>query len=287
MESVLNGANGYRFGAVVMQMQIEVARQAISGTDPGTGNFILVDGTEFDPGYYAQRNPDVVEVYGTQPEALLAHWLFFGSDEKRPPSVPRLVAEESFDESQEEETEYHPENNDVAGDDGGSSSSSNSGGGGGSSSSSSSGGGGGSTNTPTSSQAYYDSSNGPAITLAGGATGEYSGGVLHVTTGDPTIELPFTVTDTSTGTSTQITSLNNVDFTPGSTGEAVQTIGGGVVVKKLASGQYEVDGTPWDSAAANGLYQTGSDGKEYICVAKGPVERFYSVETGAEHQLLP
>ncbi len=58
----------------------------VVGRDPETGGYILKDGTIFDPVYYAEHNPDVVAQYGTDPKALLYHWLTQGRDEKRPPS---------------------------------------------------------------------------------------------------------------------------------------------------------------------------------------------------------
>ena len=55
-----------------------------SKNDDGTIN--LKDGTLFDPDYYANTNPDVVEKFGSSDEDLLAHYLIFGKNEDRAPS---------------------------------------------------------------------------------------------------------------------------------------------------------------------------------------------------------
>ena len=55
-----------------------------SRNDDGTIN--LKDGTLFDPDYYANANPDVVEKFGSDDENLLAHYLIFGKNEDRAPS---------------------------------------------------------------------------------------------------------------------------------------------------------------------------------------------------------
>ena len=55
-----------------------------SRNEDGTIN--LKDGTLFDPDYYANANPDVVEKFGSSDEELLAHYLIFGRNEDRAPS---------------------------------------------------------------------------------------------------------------------------------------------------------------------------------------------------------
>ncbi len=63
----------------------KLAEAAIaSRNDDGTIN--LKDGTLFDPDYYANANPDVVEKFGSSDEDLLAHYLIFGKNEDRAPS---------------------------------------------------------------------------------------------------------------------------------------------------------------------------------------------------------
>ena len=65
------------------------ARKRIIFTDVNSGIVALDDGTLFDPAFYAATNPDVVADYGTDTDALLAHWLKIGKREGRPPIAPR------------------------------------------------------------------------------------------------------------------------------------------------------------------------------------------------------
>ena len=94
--------------------ETEAARSRIVFTDPNTGIITLDDGTLFDPLFYALTNPDVVAKYGTDPAALLAHWLSIGKNEGRPPiapptptptptPTPALVSAEETSESEDEE----------------------------------------------------------------------------------------------------------------------------------------------------------------------------------------
>jgi len=46
-----------------------------------------IDDILFDPGYYAEHNPDVVKVYGTKPENLKRHYDAYGKREGRAPSA--------------------------------------------------------------------------------------------------------------------------------------------------------------------------------------------------------
>ena len=68
--------------------------EAVTGIDGETGYFVLTDGTLFDPVYYAEHNPDVVEKFGSKDEELLAHYLIYGKDEKRAPSEKVAKAKE-------------------------------------------------------------------------------------------------------------------------------------------------------------------------------------------------
>lgn len=73
----------------------KLAEAAIaSRNDDGTIN--LKDGTLFDPDYYANANPDVVEKFGSDDEDLLAHYLIFGKNEDRAPS--EKAEQEKMDE---------------------------------------------------------------------------------------------------------------------------------------------------------------------------------------------
>ncbi len=65
------------------------ARKRIIFTDVNSGVVALDDGTLFDPAFYAATNPDVVADYGTDTDALLAHWLKIGKKQGRPPIAPR------------------------------------------------------------------------------------------------------------------------------------------------------------------------------------------------------
>ena len=69
----------------------------VVSTDATTGVMTLTDGEEFDPAFYARENPDAVENFGSDPESLLTHYLLFGRDENRPPSLKAaLDQEEAF-----------------------------------------------------------------------------------------------------------------------------------------------------------------------------------------------
>lgn len=70
------------------------AMVGVVGTDSETGAMILADGTVFDPVFYAEDNPDVVEEFGSSPEDLLTHYQIFGRAEDRPPSLAAAIAKE-------------------------------------------------------------------------------------------------------------------------------------------------------------------------------------------------
>ncbi len=52
----------------------------------------MPDGSVFDPDYYAQQNPDVVTVIGTDENALYQHYKVYGQNEGRLPYAPDTVA---------------------------------------------------------------------------------------------------------------------------------------------------------------------------------------------------
>ncbi|MBR6238510.1 MAG: FecR domain-containing protein [Lachnospiraceae bacterium] len=69
----------------------------VVSTDATTGVMTLTSGEEFDPAFYARENPDAVENFGSDPESLLTHYLLFGRNENRPPSLKAaLDQEEAF-----------------------------------------------------------------------------------------------------------------------------------------------------------------------------------------------
>ena len=67
-------------------------RQPYAGTTSNNtatnadGKMTLPDGTVFDPVYYAQNNPDVTAVLGTDATLLAQHYLQFGKAEGRKPA---------------------------------------------------------------------------------------------------------------------------------------------------------------------------------------------------------
>ncbi len=73
---------------VLTKEELAWAHSHIMFIDPGTGIFALKDTTLFDPAFYAATNPDVVAKYGTDPDALLWHYLQKGKKEGRPPIAP-------------------------------------------------------------------------------------------------------------------------------------------------------------------------------------------------------
>ena len=73
---------------VLTKEELAWAHSHIMFIDPGTGIFALKDTTLFDPAFYAATNPDVVAKYGTDPDALLWHYLQRGKKEGRPPIAP-------------------------------------------------------------------------------------------------------------------------------------------------------------------------------------------------------
>ncbi len=59
------------------------------------GKIILVDGTIFDPEYYAKMNPDVVALLGNDRYVLLEHYLLKGRTENRDASEDERLAKEA------------------------------------------------------------------------------------------------------------------------------------------------------------------------------------------------
>ena len=68
--------------------QLAWAHSHIAVVEPSSGVMALNDMTLFDPAFYAVTNPDVVAKYGTDPDALLYHYLTQGKAEGRPPIAP-------------------------------------------------------------------------------------------------------------------------------------------------------------------------------------------------------
>ncbi len=57
---------------------------------------------EFDPAYYAEQNPDVTALLGTDPAALYAHYVMFGAAEGRASSAAEAAANEKAAEASRE-----------------------------------------------------------------------------------------------------------------------------------------------------------------------------------------
>ena len=68
--------------------QLAWAHSHVAVIEPNSGVMALNDMTLFDPTFYAATNPDVVAKYGTDPDALLYHYLTQGKAEGRPPIAP-------------------------------------------------------------------------------------------------------------------------------------------------------------------------------------------------------
>ncbi len=81
-------SNDHDRDTVLTQEELDWAHSHVAIVDPATGVFALKDMTLFDPAFYAATNPDVVAKYGTDPDALLWHYLQRGKTEGRPPIAP-------------------------------------------------------------------------------------------------------------------------------------------------------------------------------------------------------
>lgn len=113
-------SNDHDRDTVLTQEELDWAHSHVAIVDPATGVFALKDMTLFDPAFYAATNPDVVAKYGSDPDALLWHYLQRGKREGRPPIAPPTptptptpvwtssVQEESSEEPEEEEPEPTP-----------------------------------------------------------------------------------------------------------------------------------------------------------------------------------
>lgn len=69
--------------------------QSSAATNTNGTTMALPDGTVFDPVYYAQNNPDVVAVLGTDANLLAQHYIQFGKAEGRKPSAGGITASQS------------------------------------------------------------------------------------------------------------------------------------------------------------------------------------------------
>ncbi len=79
---------GHDRDTILTQEELDWAHSHVAIVDPATGIFALKDMTLFDPAFYAATNPDVVAKYGTDPDAMLWHYLQRGKKEGRPPIAP-------------------------------------------------------------------------------------------------------------------------------------------------------------------------------------------------------
>lgn len=104
---------------ILTQKELDWAHSHVAIVDPNTGIFALKDMTLFDPAFYAATNPDVVAKYGSDPDALLWHYLQRGKTEGRPPIAPPTPTptptpwwmypqEETEESSEEPEEESEP-----------------------------------------------------------------------------------------------------------------------------------------------------------------------------------
>ena len=69
------------FSAILMTMITIFANSMVAFAAPQT----MPDGNTFDPEYYAEHNPDVVAVFGTDANALYSHYKTYGIKEGRLP----------------------------------------------------------------------------------------------------------------------------------------------------------------------------------------------------------
>ena len=212
-----NRAAGQTTGATPAELQ--TASGSIVLTNPDNGVLLLSDGTLFDPAFYAATNADVVDQYGTDTVSLVAHYIFHGKEEGRPPIAPVAVtakAEDTtfhFDPNAGGSSSSSSSDDDDDDDDNNSSSSSSSSssggssGGGGSSSSSSdddddddnnnnsssgsggSSGGGGSSST---SNVVNEAGN---VTLSDGTQATYDNGTLTINSYSGTVTIPASLTN--------------------------------------------------------------------------------------------
>ncbi|MBR6149216.1 MAG: FecR domain-containing protein [Lachnospiraceae bacterium] len=201
----------------------KLAEAAIaSRNDDGTIN--LKDGTLFDPDYYANANPDVVEKFGSSDEDLLAHYLIFGKNEDRAPSekaeqeklnewiafTKELAASNEVEEEPDEEEDNSATTNT-------------------------------NSNTNNAITASYDSTSG-AVTINYKNTtinGTYSTyRTLSILNADADIDLPLVITDTSgNGQDVTLNYLRDIDYEHSSGNITISNSNG--TVKKY-NGNYTV-----------------------------------------------
>jgi uncharacterized protein YkwD len=69
----------------LMIATLAVAGSMMAGIPAHAQVTVMYDGQAFDPEYYAQQNPDVVKAFGTDKNALYAHYQHYGKSEGRLP----------------------------------------------------------------------------------------------------------------------------------------------------------------------------------------------------------
>jgi hypothetical protein len=74
------------------QEELAEAKAKVAFENSENKAMLLSDGIIFDPVYYAAAHPDVVAQYGSSADALLWHWLNYGSDLGYPPVAPVTTA---------------------------------------------------------------------------------------------------------------------------------------------------------------------------------------------------
>ncbi len=74
-----------KFMCILAGLFIAAAVLLIDGQGVYAAPVTMPDGQVFDPDYYAQNNPDVVAVLGTDPAVLYQHYLLYGKAEGRKP----------------------------------------------------------------------------------------------------------------------------------------------------------------------------------------------------------
>ena len=195
----------------------------VVSTDATTGVMTLTDGEEFDPAFYARENPDAVENFGSDPESLLTHYLLFGRDENRPPSLKAaLDQEEAFKQFASALDEaYRQEQEEASKSSGGSGGSGSGGSGGGVASYGTYTPGGGSSNN---------------LVLPGGQVGSYvpgqaaaGGGTLAIYDSG-SISLPFEIRDGNNNVVGSINDFNEIDWDHSGNGSSTNQNSGPVSV---------------------------------------------------------
>ncbi len=170
-----------------LQKEMEAAKAEIAQTNQD-GTITLNDGTVFEPGYYAAKYPDVVGTYGTDPTALLAHYVTYGKAEGRLASQAEENARAAAWNQQNNDNNNNTTTNTTP------------------------------ANTTPASTTNVVQANG-SITLADGSTGTYDAATGQLTINSAgsgtTATLPATITDQN-GNTVNV-SLNNVNVAAGIT----------------------------------------------------------------------